>query len=140
GGGAAEGPMPARRVLVALSLGLALPLLTADPAAAHTVTGVQPTNFRSEIISVEPPTPGVAIHLLDLGRRVEVVDDGPGEVVLLGYQGEPYLRVGPAGVFENRRSPAVYLNRPTSSGATPATPPAGVDAAAPPSWHRRSGG
>ena len=38
---------------------------------------------------------------------------------MLGYDDEPYLRVGPHGVFENTRSPATYLNRSTTITGTP---------------------
>ena len=37
---------------------------------------------------------------------------------MLGYDGEPYLRVGPRGVFENTRSPATYLNRSATAAGT----------------------
>jgi hypothetical protein len=53
--------------------------------------------------------------------------------MVLGYAGEPYLRVGPAGVFENRRSPATYLNR---ARINPAPPPPDASADAQPLWHR----
>ena len=33
------------------------------------------------------------------------------EIVILGYQGEPYLRFENDEVFQNIRSPATYLNR-----------------------------
>ena len=59
---------------------------------------------------------------------------------MLGYQDEPYLRVGPDGVFENRRSPAVYLNA-NRRGSTAV--PRSADPDAEPDWtqdlrcHRR---
>ena len=31
--------------------------------------------------------------------------------MILGYQGEPYLRFDKSGVFQNMRSPATYVNR-----------------------------
>jgi hypothetical protein len=41
-------------------------------------------------------------------------------LLVLGYASEPYLRIGPDGVFENTRSPATYLNRSTTiSSASP---------------------
>src|SRR5205823_199713 len=76
---------------------MALVLVTAPPASAHTITGVAPTDYRSEILGVNPKWAGVSVHLLDLGNRVELVNTGPVDVVVLGYQGEPYLRVGAAG-------------------------------------------
>src|SRR5438552_3023202 len=113
---------------------------TTAPADAHTVAGVQPTNYRSEIVAVTPSVAGLHLRLLDLGRRIELVNRTSTEVVVLGYQGEPFLRVGPAGVFENRRSPSLYQNRPLPFGASTTTLPRQADAAAAPTWHRISSG
>src|SRR5205085_7932947 len=104
-----------RRLAAAGGAGLVLALLAAPPAEAHTVTGVSPTNYRSEVLGVNPRLPGVSVHLLDLGNRVELVNQGAVDVIVLGYQGEPYLRVGRAGVFENRSSPAGAWNRGTAA-------------------------
>jgi hypothetical protein len=57
------------------------------------------------------------------------------DLVVLGYAGEPYLRVGPAGAFTNRRSSATFLNRdrfPTSQLPTQVNPKAA------PVWQRIS--
>ena len=54
---------------------------------------------------------------------------------MLGYDDEPYLRVGPDGVFENTRSPAVFQNR--SLNATGDVPDS-YDATAEPEWRRVS--
>ncbi len=51
--------------------------------------------------------------------------------------GEPYLRVGPKGVFENVRSPATYLNRSTTITGSP---PKSADAKATPVWRHVSTG
>jgi hypothetical protein len=109
------------------------------PASAHTIAGVQATNYRSEIVSVTPPSTTVELRLLDLGRRVELVNRGRDDVVVFGYDGEPYLRVGPQGVFENRHSPTLYKNRATVNGTAPDIPKS-ASASAPPQWHRTSGG
>jgi hypothetical protein len=75
--------------------------------------------------------------VVDAGTRLRLRNPTGLEVVVLGYAGEPYLRVGPAGVFENRRSPATYRNRVRIA---PAPPPAHADPAAPPQWRRLDGG
>ena len=99
-----------RRLAAAAGAGLVLVAVGAAPAEAHTITGVSPTDYRSEIVGVNPRLPGVSVRLLDLGNRVELVNRGATDVIVLGYQGEPYLRVGPAGAFENRRSPSVIAS------------------------------
>jgi len=130
-----------RRLVLALGLTAATLLASAGPADAHTVTGVQATNYRSQILAVSPAVATVHVRLLDLGNRVELRSDGPDDVIVHGYQGEPYLRVGPAGVFENTHSPATYLNRTTVGAATTSTTlPPQADASALPAWHRTGDG
>jgi hypothetical protein len=126
-----------RRLLVLAALTAGTVLLTAVPASAHTVSGGGSTNFRSDLLSVTPGIAGLDVRVVENGRRMQLVNTGPVDVIVLGYGGEPYLRVGPAGVFENRRSPAVSANTPTGTVPPPATaagPPG------PPSWHRLSSG
>ena len=94
-----------------MALALGTVCLAASPAAAHGVGGREPTNVRSRILSVSPQLPGLDVELIEDGARVELTNTGPTEVTVLGYEDEPYLRVGPEGVFENTRSPAVYQNR-----------------------------
>jgi len=119
-----------------VALALAAVCVAASPAAAHGVGGREPTNVRSRIVSVSPPVAGLAVTLIEDGERVEVTNRGPTEVTVLGYDDEPYLRVGPDGVFENTRSPAVFQNR--SLNAT-GDVPSSYDATAEPEWRRVSG-
>jgi hypothetical protein len=129
--------MRTRRVAV---LAVLLWVVTASPADAHTVTGVSPSNYSSEVLAVRPPIAGVAVRVLELGRRVELRNEGRVEVVVLGYSGEPYLRVGRHGVFENRRAPTTYLNKPPTVSGAPVTVPRSASADATPSWRRVSDG
>ena len=123
--------------LAAGVVGAATLLLTASPASAHGVGGVQPRNYRTTLLRVAPPVAGVRLAVVDLGDNLELSNETRHDVVVLGYDDEPYLRVGPRGVFENTRSPATYLNRsriPTSA------PPKSADASAAPVWHKISSG
>jgi hypothetical protein len=111
-----------------------------DPAAAHTISGPRPTNYLTTLISISPHIPGVSVRVVDLGNKLELTNRTTADVVVLGYDGEPYLRVGPRGVYENLRSAATYLNR-TRAGTTPVPDIAKTsDASTPPRWHRVSGG
>jgi hypothetical protein len=60
-------------------------------------------------------------------------------VTVLGYQGEPYLRVGPAGVLANLNSQATYLNK-SRQGNAPIPPDLPTDPNAPPRWEQVSSG
>jgi len=115
----------------------ALLMATASPAAAHTVGGPGPTNFVTEITSVSPPLEGLEVRVLGFGDRLELRNRSGTEVVVLGYEGEPYLRIGPDGVYENRRSPATYLNADRRARVDV---PDEADPTADPRWERVSGG
>src|SRR5207342_1379248 len=47
---------------------------------------------------------------VELGNRMELVRTTAKEVQILGYDGEPYIRLDADGVFENVNSPAHYIN------------------------------
>jgi len=80
---------------------------------------------------------GIAVEVKDLGTKLQLTNHTGHDLIVLGYDREPYLRVGPRGVFENTRSPATYLNRTLIATAPP---PRSADATAPPQWKRIGGG
>jgi len=107
------------------------PVLSASPASADGLGGPQPSNVDISERGTEPHISGVSIRMLNLGYLVELKNSGPNTVVVIGYDREPYLRIGPSGVEVNRRSPATFLNRSaTPSGSLPD----GLDARATPIW------
>jgi hypothetical protein len=120
---------------VVLVTGLALGALTTTvaPAGAHGPGGLQPTNYRTRVTGVTPTRSGIRVTVVDLGTKLELTNTSGQDVIVLGYDAEPYLRVGPRGAFENERSPATYLNRTTTN---PSAVPATADATAEPRWQR----
>ena len=121
------------RGLVALSLVAGGVAATTPSAEAHAVTGVKATDYKSEIVGISPRAGQLDVHLLDLGRRIELVNRGPVDVVVLGYAGEQWLRVGPRGTFENVYSTSAYVERQRPGQATGA-PPDPAKASGPPRW------
>ncbi|MCU1457308.1 MAG: hypothetical protein JWL73_1400 [Actinomycetia bacterium] len=128
----------ARNLAVAALVGATSVVAIPTAASAHGVGGLQPSNYRTDVQKVTPRDPQVTVKAVDLGNRLELTNDGRTDVTVIGYQKEPYLRVGPDGVFENTKSPAVWLNRATkpSAGALPDR----YDASAAPQWKRISTG
>jgi hypothetical protein len=124
-------------VLAVSTLVVGIVVATASPAGAHGLGGLTPTNYETRLQSVSPAVDGVSVRVTDLGTKVEVTNDNRQELVVLGYAGEPYLRIGPRGVFENTRSPATYLNRSTTISNSP---PKRADPNARPVWRRVSTG
>lgn len=134
------GPAP-RRALARLARACVLAALlltaTAAPAAAHTGGGPEASNFQTRVRSVSPPTPGLGVRVVEAGERLEVANRTGRELIVLGYQGEPYLRVTPDATFENRRSSATYLNRSVTADVAI---PADADPRAAPVWRRIGSG
>lgn len=133
-GGVRLGRRLAVRLAVALLCAAALPVVAAAPAAAHGVgVGLRPTNYRTEVTGISPPVQGLVVHVREAGYKVELENTSGTEVLVLGYSQEPYLRVGPDGVFENRRSPTSWANR---SLAPAGKAPSEYDPTAPPRWRK----
>ena len=121
------------RAALALALGVATVVVAADPAGAHGVAGIQPSNFATVVEAITPAVSGLSVHVADLGNKLELDNRSGRDVIILGYDNEPYLRVGPGGAYQNDRSPAVYLNR-TRTGNVPV--PRSADPNAPPLWQK----
>ncbi|MFI9530520.1 hypothetical protein [Micromonospora rosaria] len=130
--GAAGWRALARTVLVLAGV-LAGSVAGAVPAAAHGADAPAGTDYRTEVTGVFPARPGVTVRAIEAGARLELTNHGDRPVEVMGYSGEPYLRVGPDGTFENVRSPATYLNRTIAGGSV--LPPE-ADPAAAPQWRR----
>jgi hypothetical protein len=84
-----------RRWLAAFVLGTVIAAIGAAPASAHGVGGVQPTNYRTRVLDVSPPVPGLEVRSVDLGEHLELHNGTHDELVVLGYQGGPRLRAAP---------------------------------------------
>jgi hypothetical protein len=122
-----------RRTAVLLGTCLAVLLGSALPAAADPAG---PTHYRSTVTAVEADGGAVPFELEVLGGDAFlVVRVEPGhEVEVPGYEGEPYVRIGPDGTVEvNQRSPSRWINEDRYETQPEGVPPdVGVDA--PPRW------
>ncbi len=82
-----------------------------------------------------PSVEGLEVRLLPGSiPAVYVRNDTPQELAVPGRDGEPFLRIGPEGVFGNTRSPSYYLG----GNQTIRSVPKSADASAPPRWQRLS--
>lgn len=117
--------------LVGALVAIGAVVVLATPASAHTVEGAGPTNYLTELEGLQPALPGVTVAILEFGNRIEVRNTGAEEVQVLGYQDEPYLRIGRDGVLQNVNSPAAYLNQDRQARTEL---PARADPEAEPEW------
>ncbi|HUQ39448.1 MAG TPA: hypothetical protein VM030_04790 [Acidimicrobiales bacterium] len=125
-----------RRMLLTVATGLALIGAVAPAASAHGLGGTGASNYLTVLDAVEPRVAGVRIRVIELGSRLELTNRTGRDVVVMGYDGEPYLRIGPRGIFTNQNSPATFLNAGRDGGAVP---PA-TDPEEAPVWQRQGGG
>jgi hypothetical protein len=98
-----------RVVLVRLSVALAACAAAAAirpaPAAAHVSTGRISTSFEARIDGIRPPVPGVTATVVDGDLKLHISAAPPHVVTVLGVTHEPFIRIGPGGVFVSSGSP-----------------------------------
>jgi hypothetical protein len=83
----------------------------ASPAWAHGgIDRAGFSNYESTISSVTPQPSGLKVTTFGVGGGIKIVNDSTFEVVVLGYNNEPYLRLDSTGTFVNLNSPAAYVN------------------------------
>jgi hypothetical protein len=123
-----------RRLLVVV-LGVLGVLLVPGPAQAHVGGGTAGSDFAGRVLAVTPAMPGVSVRVLQFGDEFELVNRSSTEVTVPGYSDEPYLRIGPDGVWRNANSPATYINLDRYGNVQL---PASADPHADPSWERVS--
>ncbi len=93
------------RVIVLSAVGL---VMMASPAAADPP---RPGDYTSEVTGVVPEVDGFDIRVFGGDAFLELTADPGVEIIVLGYEDEPYLRFrADGGVDENRNSTATYLN------------------------------
>jgi len=124
------------RALLAGLAGLVGALVVASPASAHNADVPPASDYRCEVTGISAPLPGLTVRTVSAGTQLELVNHTGRTIEVLGYSGEPYLRVQPDGVYQNANSPATYVNQSATGGPTP---PASATAYAPPAWQKLSG-
>ena len=108
-------------------------VVTALPSVAH-ADAAGPTDYQTTIVSIEPVTDAIEMGVEGGDAFLRITVDPGHEVIVFGYDAEPYLRIRTDGVVEqNRRSYATYYNE-DRYGRTDV--PDMVDNQADPEWER----
>ncbi|MFJ8579514.1 hypothetical protein [Micromonospora sp. NPDC093277] len=129
---------PARLSAVLLA-GLTVLLGGLAPGVAQAHIGGQPVPdaayYRAELHAVTPPRPDIQVQVDPGGEWIELTNNGPDEVIVLGYTREPYLRITATSVQENELSQTTYLNRSLFADSVPTGQDGGTLA---PAWKTTS--
>lgn len=113
---------------------LALLILATCPSVASAHEG--DPNFRSEITSIRPAelAEGLSIEVVNFDDHVRLENNSGKDVVILGYEGEPYARILADGTVEvNLNSPSHYQNEDRLAQVEV---PERADAEAEPEWEQ----
>jgi hypothetical protein len=114
-----------------LALGLVAVVAFAAPAPAR-ADSARPTNYRSTVTELQPATDAVVVEVRGGDAFISIEQRRQVEIVVFGYQGEPYVRIDPSGsVSVNTNSPAYHLNDDRYARVTV---PKDVSADAEPKW------
>ncbi|MCW2955270.1 MAG: hypothetical protein JWO69_139 [Thermoleophilia bacterium] len=92
----------------ALVAGVALLSIMPASAIAH---GGDDEAYNTVIVDIEPAGMPIDVRSVD-GDQLRIENQGDAELVICGYVSdcEPYVRISPEGVFENRNSKAYFAN------------------------------
>jgi hypothetical protein len=142
--GAPSGTMNPMRIVLAtypmcivLATFVAAAVFALPTSALAHGEGGRATGFTSTVEEVRPETPGLELRILDADDRLFLRNETGQDVIVLGYDDEPYLRFSDGAVYRNIRSPAVYLNADRYAlGQVPAS----ADPDASPVWRRVKAG
>jgi hypothetical protein len=111
-----------------IALTVLVALVAATPALAHEGN----PNFLSQIERITPRAEGVSVEVLNRDDRMLLRNTSGEDVLILGYDDEPYARVLADGTVEvNTDSEAYYLNDDRFADVDV---PAGVDGRGEPQW------
>ncbi|MEP6660691.1 MAG: hypothetical protein ABJD24_12305 [Acidimicrobiales bacterium] len=111
--------------------------LVGPGAIAASAHGADESNYRSVVTSIAPSTTAFTVRTIELGSRLELTVAQGHTVLVNGYDGEPYLRIGYDGVYENFHSPSHWVNK-DRYGRVALPPEANSDL--PPEWVRVGNG
>jgi hypothetical protein len=124
-----------RRAIVLAALAAAV-MVRPAPALAHTIsTDPVSGNYRSRVLSVVPPTPLLRLRVVDGDQRLWMSVASGARAVVLGIQGEQFLRFAGGRVDVNTRSVTASIDR-----LTPGAPAPSFAASAKPAWRQVASG
>ena len=106
-------PMARVQFLATVVLIVVVALLAPPAASAHVRSGVIAVDYRADV-SATPP--GVVARIYESDLAVQLTARAARSVVVPGYLGEPFIRIGPAGVFVSKTSPTAAGARVVSHG------------------------
>ena len=126
-----------KSVLCALSAAVTMfsGVLVPTAAIAHPPAQQLPdaSYYQARITDPSSVPVGVSVRVDPGGEWLELSNSTAEPVVVLGYTGEPYLRITATTAEENQLSQTTYLNRSLFADSVP-TARSGTNMA--PSWHR----
>ncbi|MGH3427819.1 MAG: hypothetical protein ACRD3Q_18200, partial [Terriglobales bacterium] len=130
---------PGARRLLGMVAVAAVTLLLMTPAAAqaHSETPPPATNYLTRVTALTPTVSGLSVRVIRNGMWLELTNHTGRDVEVLGYSGEPYLRVTSDAAYANTHSPSVYVNSDVKSDM--ALDHVNVDPQTAPQWRRVSG-
>jgi hypothetical protein len=90
-------------------------VLTPGAAAAKDLF----SGYVTTVTAIRPAFHGISAHALSDGADITVRNTSSTALIVEGYQHEPYLKITDHGVWQNKLSPAVYLNKEQFIGSIP---------------------
>ena len=117
---------PVRLLLAVTAVAVGLVVGSGVFARSASAAAIAPSDQGSEVVRTEPAAPGAT---LTVDGDVAQLVVAPGHTAtVLGYQGEPFLRIAADGTVERNERSSAVLADPNSPVTTVVSPPSGAPA------------
>jgi hypothetical protein len=77
------------------------------------------STYVSAFKAITPAIAGIQVQVPSTGEDIDVTNTGTTPLIVYGYQGDQYLKITSHGVWQNKLSPATYLNKEQTIGNLP---------------------
>jgi len=111
-------------------------LAPASAAQAHAESSPAASDYVTRLTEIAPAVTGLSVAVVQNGTRLQLRNHTGRTIEVLGYGGEPYLRITPKSTYANTASASVYINGDLGVSQQPDN--MSVSPAAAPHWRKLS--
>lgn len=102
------------RIIYATVAFITILSITPTSAYAHGIGGSSGSDSTSKVQFISPTTRDFSAKSVENGQRIEIKKLTNKDLLILGIDREPFIKITNAGVFENSNSGTVIINKSTS--------------------------
>lgn len=95
--------------------------ITSTSAYAHGIGSESGSDSSSRVTVINPATTDFKAKSVQNGQLIKITRTSSKEIIVLGVENEPYLKLSKEGVFENTKSGTLLINKSTNNNIDTST-------------------